>query len=99
MLRALPSPSQRLCLNGSSGQEVIISSGLETVEALAFDPLSQLLYWVDAGLKKIEVRASRGVLSGGLLGRVEPAPPSSLNGLGAPEEKEGGDGAGLRLFV
>ncbi|XP_036268500.1 sortilin-related receptor isoform X1 [Pipistrellus kuhlii] len=46
---------QRLCLNGSTGQEVIISSGLETVEALAFDPLSQLLYWVDAGFKKIEV--------------------------------------------
>ncbi|XP_059532749.1 sortilin-related receptor [Myotis daubentonii] len=46
---------QRLCLNGSTGQEVIISSGLETVEALAFDPLGQLLYWVDAGLKKIEV--------------------------------------------
>lgn len=48
-------PRQRLCLNGSTGQEVIISSGLETVEALAFDPLSQLLYWVDAGFKKIEV--------------------------------------------
>lgn len=46
---------QRLCLNGSTGQEVIISSGLETVEALAFEPLSQLLYWVDAGFKKIEV--------------------------------------------
>ncbi|KAG8434631.1 hypothetical protein GDO86_012842 [Hymenochirus boettgeri] len=46
---------QRLCLNGSSGQEVIIRNGLETVESLAFDPLSQLLYWVDAGLKKIEV--------------------------------------------
>lgn len=51
-------PRQRLCLNGSTGQEVIISSGLETVEALAFDPLSQLLYWVDAGLKKIEVCVS-----------------------------------------
>lgn len=37
---------------------MIISSGLETVEALAFDPLSQLLYWVDAGLKKIEVCVS-----------------------------------------
>ncbi|ERE76788.1 sortilin-related receptor [Cricetulus griseus] len=46
---------QRLCLNGSTGQEVIINSGLETVEALAFEPLSQLLYWVDAGFKKIEV--------------------------------------------
>ncbi|XP_004389058.1 sortilin-related receptor isoform X1 [Trichechus manatus latirostris] len=46
---------QRLCLNGSTGQEVIINSGLQTVEALAFEPLSQLLYWVDAGFKKIEV--------------------------------------------
>uniref|UniRef100_A0A5F9DAM4 Sortilin-related receptor n=1 Tax=Oryctolagus cuniculus TaxID=9986 RepID=A0A5F9DAM4_RABIT len=46
---------QRLCLNGSTGQEVIINSDLETVEALAFEPLSQLLYWVDAGFKKIEV--------------------------------------------
>uniref|UniRef100_A0A452SQB1 Sortilin-related receptor n=1 Tax=Ursus americanus TaxID=9643 RepID=A0A452SQB1_URSAM len=46
---------QRLCLNGSTGQEVIISSGLETVEALALEPLSQLLYWVDSGFKKIEV--------------------------------------------
>ncbi|XP_050777880.1 sortilin-related receptor isoform X3 [Gopherus flavomarginatus] len=46
---------QRLCLNGSSGQEIIISTGLETVEALAFEPLSQLLYWVNAGIPKIEV--------------------------------------------
>nr|XP_033774457.1 sortilin-related receptor isoform X1 [Geotrypetes seraphini] len=46
---------QRLCLNGSSGQEVIIRTGLETVEALAFDPISELLYWIDAGSKKIEV--------------------------------------------
>uniref|UniRef100_A0A8D2BEA9 Sortilin-related receptor n=1 Tax=Sus scrofa TaxID=9823 RepID=A0A8D2BEA9_PIG len=46
---------QRLCLNGNTGQEVIINSGLETVEALAFEPLSQLLYWVDSGFKKIEV--------------------------------------------
>ena len=52
---------QRLCLNGSTGQEVIINSGLETVEALAFEPLSQLLYWVDSGFKKIEVRVSRAV--------------------------------------
>lgn len=47
---------QRLCLNGSSGQEIIISTGLETVEALAFEPLSQLLYWVNAGIPKIEVQ-------------------------------------------
>ncbi|XP_069470420.1 sortilin-related receptor isoform X2 [Ambystoma mexicanum] len=51
---------QRLCLNGSSGQEVIIGSGLETVEALAFEPISKLLYWVDAGVKKIEVAKPDG---------------------------------------
>ncbi|KAM4015463.1 sortilin-related receptor [Anomaloglossus baeobatrachus] len=53
---------QRLCLNGSSGQEVLVKSGLETVESLAFDPLSQLLYWVDAGIKKIEVANPDGDL-------------------------------------
>ncbi|XP_069081125.1 sortilin-related receptor [Pleurodeles waltl] len=51
---------QRLCLNGSSGQEVIIGSGLQTVEALAFEPISKLLYWVDAGLKTIEVAKPDG---------------------------------------
>ncbi|NWR24900.1 SORL protein, partial [Emberiza fucata] len=53
---------QRLCLNGSSGQEIIISTGLETVEALAFEPLSQLLYWVNAGIPKIEVANPDGDL-------------------------------------
>lgn len=53
---------QRLCLNGNTGQEVIINSGLETVEALAFEPLSQLLYWVDSGFKKIEVCVFHAVL-------------------------------------
>ncbi|XP_053307342.1 sortilin-related receptor isoform X2 [Spea bombifrons] len=53
---------QRLCLNGSSGQEVIVRSGLETVESLAFDPLSQLLFWVDARMKKIEVANTDGDL-------------------------------------
>ncbi|XP_075046529.1 sortilin-related receptor [Mixophyes fleayi] len=53
---------QRLCLNGSSGQQVLVRSGLETVESLAFDPLSQLLYWVDAGIKKIEVANPDGDL-------------------------------------
>ncbi|KAJ7304988.1 hypothetical protein JRQ81_010728 [Phrynocephalus forsythii] len=53
---------QRLCLNGSSGQEVIISTGLETVEALAFEPISQLLYWVNAGIPKIEVANPDGDL-------------------------------------
>ncbi|NWH80072.1 SORL protein, partial [Piaya cayana] len=53
---------QRLCLNGSSGQEIIISTGLETVEALAFEPLSRLLYWVNAGIAKIEVANPDGDL-------------------------------------
>ncbi|KAM9255799.1 sortilin-related receptor isoform 2-T2 [Cariama cristata] len=53
---------QRLCLNGSSGQEIIVSTGLETVEALAFEPLSQLLYWVNAGIPKIEVANPDGDL-------------------------------------
>lgn len=51
---------QRLCLNGTSGQEVIVRSDLQNVEALAFDPVSQLLYWVDAGAQKIEVRHGGG---------------------------------------
>lgn len=46
---------QRLCLNGSSGQEVVIRKDLQNVEALTFDPISRLLYWVDAGAQKIEV--------------------------------------------
>ncbi|KAM9299149.1 sortilin-related receptor [Gastrophryne carolinensis] len=53
---------QRLCLNGSSGQEVLVRVGLETVESLAFDPISHLLYWVDAGSKKIEVANPDGDL-------------------------------------
>lgn len=28
---------------------------LQNVEALTFDPISRLLYWVDAGAQKIEV--------------------------------------------
>ncbi|KAJ6653954.1 hypothetical protein lerEdw1_007586 [Lerista edwardsae] len=53
---------QRLCLNGSSGQEIIVSTSLETVEALAFEPISQLLYWVNAGVPKIEVSNRDGDL-------------------------------------
>uniref|UniRef100_A0A4W3H7Z2 Sortilin-related receptor n=1 Tax=Callorhinchus milii TaxID=7868 RepID=A0A4W3H7Z2_CALMI len=53
---------QRLCLNGSTGQEIIIKEGLQTVEALAFDPISQLLYWIDAEAKKIEVSNPSGDL-------------------------------------
>ncbi|KAJ8343111.1 hypothetical protein SKAU_G00330390 [Synaphobranchus kaupii] len=53
---------QRLCLNGSSGQEVIVRSGLQNVEALTFDPISRLLYWVDAGSQKIEVANPDGDL-------------------------------------
>ncbi|XP_070808754.1 LOW QUALITY PROTEIN: sortilin-related receptor [Pituophis catenifer annectens] len=53
---------QRICLNGSSGQEVIIGTSLETVEALVFEPISQLLYWVNAGIPKIEVANPDGDL-------------------------------------
>ncbi|XP_062872320.1 sortilin-related receptor [Trichomycterus rosablanca] len=53
---------QRLCLNGSSGQEVIVRKGLQNVEALTFDPVSRLLYWVDAGAQKIEVSNPDGDL-------------------------------------
>ncbi|KAL4608616.1 sortilin-related receptor [Arapaima gigas] len=53
---------QRLCLNGSSGQEVIVRQGLENVEALTFDAISRLLYWVDAGAQKIEVANPDGDL-------------------------------------
>ncbi|XDV32386.1 hypothetical protein PO909_003231 [Leuciscus waleckii] len=53
---------QRLCLNGSSGQEVIVKKDLQNVEALSFDPISRLLYWVDAGAQKIEVSNSDGDL-------------------------------------
>ncbi|MBN3300436.1 SORL protein, partial [Amia calva] len=58
---------QRLCLNGSSGQEVIVRKGLQNVEALAFDPVSRLLYWVDAWAQKIEVSNPDGDLRRTLL--------------------------------
>lgn len=53
---------QRLCLNGSSGQEVVVKKDLQNVEALTFDPISRLLYWVDAGAQKIEVQRNLLVL-------------------------------------
>ncbi|XP_067826959.1 sortilin-related receptor isoform X2 [Heptranchias perlo] len=53
---------QRLCLNGNTGQDIIIKDGLQTVEALAFDSISQLLYWIDAGAKKLEVSNPDGDL-------------------------------------
>uniref|UniRef100_A0A4W4GF62 Sortilin-related receptor n=1 Tax=Electrophorus electricus TaxID=8005 RepID=A0A4W4GF62_ELEEL len=58
---------QRLCLNGSSGQEVIVRKDLQNVEALTFDPVSRLLYWVDAGAQKIEVANPDGDLRRTLL--------------------------------
>uniref|UniRef100_A0A1A7WSZ5 Sortilin-related receptor n=1 Tax=Iconisemion striatum TaxID=60296 RepID=A0A1A7WSZ5_9TELE len=58
---------QRLCLNGSSGQEVIVRKDLQNVEALTFDPISRLLYWVDAGAQKIEVSNPDGDLRHTLL--------------------------------
>uniref|UniRef100_A0A3Q3AY67 Sortilin-related receptor n=1 Tax=Kryptolebias marmoratus TaxID=37003 RepID=A0A3Q3AY67_KRYMA len=58
---------QRLCLNGSTGQEVIVKKDLQNVEALTFDPVSRLLYWVDAGAQKIEVSSPDGDLRHTLL--------------------------------
>ncbi|XP_029700330.1 sortilin-related receptor isoform X2 [Takifugu rubripes] len=58
---------QRLCLNGSTGQEVVVRKDLQNVEALSFDPVSRLLYWVDAGAQKIEVSNSDGDLRHTLL--------------------------------
>ncbi|XP_067102176.1 sortilin-related receptor isoform X3 [Osmerus mordax] len=58
---------QRLCLNGSTGQEVVIRKDLQNVEALTFDPISRLLYWVDAGAQKIEVSNPDGDLRHTLL--------------------------------
>ena len=34
---------------------MVIRKDLQNVEALSFDPISRLLYWVDAGAQKIEV--------------------------------------------
>ncbi|XP_078282958.1 sortilin-related receptor isoform X2 [Rhinoraja longicauda] len=53
---------QRLCLNGNTGQNIIINDGLQAVEALAFDSISRLLYWIDAGAKKLEVSNPDGDL-------------------------------------
>lgn len=36
---------------------------LQNVEALTFDPISRLLYWVDAGARKIEVQSVAQVQS------------------------------------
>ncbi|XP_057695606.1 sortilin-related receptor [Corythoichthys intestinalis] len=58
---------QRLCLNGSTGQEIIVRNNLQNVEALAFDSISRLLYWVDAGAQKIEVSNPDGDLRHTLL--------------------------------
>ncbi|KAJ4935887.1 hypothetical protein JOQ06_017414, partial [Pogonophryne albipinna] len=58
---------QRLCLNGSTGQEVVVRKDLQNVEALTFDPVSRLLYWVDAGAQTIEVSNPDGDLRHTLL--------------------------------
>lgn len=34
---------------------MVVRKDLQNVEALSFDPVSRLLYWVDAGAQKIEV--------------------------------------------
>ncbi|KAF3847223.1 hypothetical protein F7725_020251, partial [Dissostichus mawsoni] len=57
----------RLCLNGSTGQEVVVRKDLQNVEALTFDPVSRLLYWVDAGAQTIEVSNPDGDLRHTLL--------------------------------
>ena len=35
---------------------MIVRKDLQNVEALTFDPISRLLYWVDAGAQRIEVK-------------------------------------------
>ncbi|KAK0145654.1 Sortilin-related receptor [Merluccius polli] len=63
----IQSDLQRQCLNGSTGQEVVVRKDLQNVEALTFDPISRLLYWVDAGAQKIEVSNPDGDLRHTLL--------------------------------
>ncbi|XP_019620636.1 PREDICTED: sortilin-related receptor-like isoform X1 [Branchiostoma belcheri] len=53
---------QRLCLNGSTVQETIVQGRIETVEGLAIDWMSGNLYWVDAGMKKIEMSRLDGTM-------------------------------------
>ncbi|XP_078593117.1 sortilin-related receptor-like isoform X1 [Branchiostoma floridae x Branchiostoma japonicum] len=53
---------QRLCLNGSAVQETIVRGRIETVEGLAIDWMSGNLYWVDAGMKKIEMSRLDGTM-------------------------------------
>lgn len=45
----------KLHLDGKSIPEVLVSAGLTSVEGLAFDWMSQLLYFTDGGGSKIEV--------------------------------------------
>lgn len=45
---------------GSSDPQVIIGSGLDLVEGLALDWVTNNLYWVDSRLKTIEVASSNG---------------------------------------
>uniref|UniRef100_A0A3P8V3B2 Sortilin-related receptor n=1 Tax=Cynoglossus semilaevis TaxID=244447 RepID=A0A3P8V3B2_CYNSE len=72
---------QRLCLNGSTGQEVVVRKDLQNVEALTFDPISRLLYWVDAGARKIEVSNPDGDLRHTLLNSSILEHPRALNDL------------------
>ncbi|XP_075927382.1 sortilin-related receptor isoform X2 [Petromyzon marinus] len=46
---------QRLCLNGTLGQQQLLKEGLKNVEGVVVDPNSNLLYWVDAEARHIEV--------------------------------------------
>lgn len=44
----------RQCLSGKNSPEVLVKSGLKSVEGIAYDWISHLLYFVDSGLVKIE---------------------------------------------
>ncbi|KAI4815796.1 hypothetical protein KUCAC02_005923, partial [Chaenocephalus aceratus] len=74
---------QRLCLNGSTGQEVVVRKDLQNVEALTFDPVSRLLYWVDAGAQTIEVSNADGDLRHTLLNSSVLEHPRALSDMQA----------------
>lgn len=46
---------QRLCFDGHSDVEVLVDTDLQSVEGLAFDWISNNLYFVDGELKSVEV--------------------------------------------
>lgn len=47
---------QRQCLSGGKdGPEILVNTGLSSVEGMAYDWISKHLYFVDGALSKIEV--------------------------------------------